>query len=181
MIFFYTYLWLREDGSPYYVGKGSGNRAFESCPRHHPPKDFSRIRVNYWLDEATALAYEVYLIDFWGRKDIGTGILRNRTDGGDAPPSQRGRTRSKAHREKIRQTLKRKGIRPPSRKGTKLSPVVIVRLTQSRDGYRHSKATKQKIGKANRGNKARSGQTNSAEHRQKISLALKARHSISKS
>ena len=75
---FYTYTWLREDDSPYYVGKGSGRRAFrKGCPSR------DRIRIQFWPDEATAFAFEIYQIDFWGRKDLGTGILRNMTNGGD--------------------------------------------------------------------------------------------------
>src|SRR5208282_1105509 len=83
---FYTYTWLREDGSPYYVGKSfHGNPAYPKGERAYrkgcPPSE--RIVIQNWSDEATALAYEMYLIDFWGRKDLGTGCLRNLTDGGD--------------------------------------------------------------------------------------------------
>jgi|ERR1035437_3507672 hypothetical protein len=80
---FYTYQYVRLDESLYYVGKGCNGRAWISHKGHRPPKDSSRIHVQYWRDEATAFAYEVYLIDFWGRKDLGTGCLRNQTDGGD--------------------------------------------------------------------------------------------------
>ncbi len=81
---FYTYLWLRENWIPYYAGKGTGDRAF-STGNHYVacPKDLSRILIQYWPDEDTAFAYERYLIDFYGRKDLGTGCLRNLTDGGE--------------------------------------------------------------------------------------------------
>jgi hypothetical protein len=81
---FYTYLWLREDGTPYYAGKGKGRRAYtpdSHCSR--PPKDRARIIVQEFESESDALAAEVFLIAFYGRKDLGTGCLRNLTDGGD--------------------------------------------------------------------------------------------------
>jgi hypothetical protein len=87
---YYTYAYLREDGSPYYIGKGKGQRAFDKHNGFSPPSNLSRIRIYPMLDEDTALAYERYLIDFWGRKDIGTGILWNRTDGGENPPKHFG-------------------------------------------------------------------------------------------
>src|ERR1700693_826234 len=75
---FYTYLWLREDGTPYYAGKGQGDRAFrKGCP----PAD--RIIIQFWPSEEDAFAGEKFLIALYGRKDNGTGILRNMTDGGE--------------------------------------------------------------------------------------------------
>jgi ribosomal protein L13 len=84
---FYTYLWLREDGTPYYVGKGKGKRAFKNDGERtvkHPECDF-RIIVQHWTSEQEAFAMEKFWIALYGRKDLGTGILRNRTDGGDGP------------------------------------------------------------------------------------------------
>jgi hypothetical protein len=81
---FYTYIWYRKDGSPYYVGKGKDNRAFISDSHGvHRPKDDSRILVQYWTSEAEAHEMERVFIDMYGRKDLGTGCLRNLTDGGE--------------------------------------------------------------------------------------------------
>jgi len=81
---FYVYAYLRVDGTFYYIGKGSGKRITTKRKNHWPPKDPSRRKILYNnLLEHRALDIEIFLISYYGRIDIGTGILKNQTDGGD--------------------------------------------------------------------------------------------------
>jgi hypothetical protein len=81
---YYTYAYLREDGTPYYIGKGRNNRAYSGdCKSVKvPPKD-RILFLKIGLTEEDAFKHEIYMINILGRKDIKTGILRNLTDGGE--------------------------------------------------------------------------------------------------
>ena len=104
---YYTYAYLREDRTPYYIGKGKGNRAYGRRYKGiKPPKDQSRIIVlKQNLTEEKAFKHEVYMIAVFGRKDLGTGILHNRTNGGEGSS---GVVRSLEFKENLRRKNKNK-------------------------------------------------------------------------
>jgi len=86
----YLYAYLREDGTPYYIGKGTYRRAWEKGRGEiQLPSDRNRIVIlEAGLNEVGALALERRYIRWYGRMDKNTGILRNMTDGGDGAAAQ---------------------------------------------------------------------------------------------
>lgn len=107
MFIYYVYAYLRKDGTPYYIGKGKNDRRYQDHRSHRPPKDRSRIvLLETNLSELGAFALERRYIRWYGRKDTGTGILINRTDGGEGPA---GVIFSDRHRANLSKACKGRG------------------------------------------------------------------------
>ncbi len=100
---YYTYAYLREDKTPYYIGKGIKTRAYNKAHNVKVPKDKSRILIlKKELTEEEAYKHEKYMIFVLGRKDNGTGILRNLTSGGEGNDYWTGKKRSEEDRLKMK-------------------------------------------------------------------------------
>jgi len=165
---YYTYAYLREDRTPYYIGKGEGNRAYNKGKGEvRPPKDKSRIIfLKQNLTEEGAFGHEKYMIAIFGRKDLKTGILRNKTDGGDGCS---GLIHSEETRKKISEI----------HKGKKLSEEHKKRVGDSLRGKKGkplSDEAKKKLSLSLKGRKVwNKGKTLSENHKQKISESGKGR------
>lgn len=149
---FYVYAYLRskdsltsKSGTPYYIGKGTGNRAYV---KHYAPlpKDKSNITfIKQNLTEQQAHDLEIELIAKYGRKELGTGILHNRTNGGEGSS---GAIRSLETRTKIAKAHTGKKRKPVSEE-TKQR----MRIAQqgNNKGLLRSEETRKRMSKAQQG------------------------------
>lgn len=84
---FYTYAYLREsDGTPWYIGKGKGPRAWQRHGsdnyRWSPPPNERILFLKWDLSEQNAFKHEVYLIGLYGLERDGGLLAGNQTYGG---------------------------------------------------------------------------------------------------
>jgi hypothetical protein len=175
MKIYYTYLWLRENGQPYYVGKGSGRRAFIQHKHivKKPPRD--RILIQEFHNEQAAFIAEEILIAYYGRECDG-GCLLNLSPGGTASVGRKGQTLSDEHKNKIRLALtgNKNGVGNKARLGQPNSPEARRKIGLANLGHKVSESNKQKLRLANLGNKHCLGRVYTDEIRNKISVANKA-------
>ena len=155
---YYTYMHLREsDGKIFYIGKGSGRRAFSCSGRgkfwHHVEKKhgFRAEILMRFEKEDDAFEHEKFLISCF--REIGVQLV-NLTDGGDGSSGFR---LSEETKIKIGTAVKNR------------DPSVNVKISNSLKGKIVSSETKLKMSLSKLGRKK------SDEHRKNISRAAKGR------
>ena len=175
---FYTYAYLREDRTPYYIGKGQRKRIYQRGGKPCPiPKDKSRIIfLKQNLTEKEAFKHEIYMISIFGRKCDG-GILLNKSMGGQGAsgfvPSQETRQLMSKKRNGKNYIIYTQEVRDKisnSKKGKKYSPELRKKLSEAHKGKTHSDETKKKMSTAHK------GRVFTEEWKEKLSEANKGKH-----
>jgi len=176
---YYTYAYLREDGTPYYIGKGQTKRAYQKNGKPCPvPKDKDRIIfLKQNLTEEEAFRHEIYMIAIFGRK-CDSGILLNKSIGGQGTS---GVLVSDERRKKIGN----------AHRGKQLSKEQKKKMSEAHKGQKnhfygksHTEEAKEKISEKLKGrilseetrkrmSEGLMGRTLSEEHKKKISEARK--------
>lgn len=198
---YYIYAYIRSKdsatakaGTPYYIGKGTKRRAWSKHHLSSVPESRYIIILESNLSEVGAFALERRYIRWFGRKDLGTGILLNKTDGGEGATnanrkhseetkrkmskSAKGRQFSDETRDKIRNAVlnrseETKKKQSEAQKGKKRKPLSEETKQKIRDALKGRKMTEEQIEK-NR--KAQLGKKHSEETKQKMSKSQKSRY-----
>jgi hypothetical protein len=181
---YYVYYYLRskdttqphgaKKGSPYYVGKGTRGRAWSTLHTVKIPNIIENIIIiaeNLTNDQAEKI--EILHIAIWGRADIGTGILRNLTDGGKGSygykhsPEERlrisERSKTLRHSDATKARISRMGT------GRTKSAEMKEKHRIASTGRKHTEETKKKL------QEIRKRQVITDEHRRAMSIAAKKR------
>lgn len=159
---FYTYLHLRPDGTPFYVGKGRGYRAHAIC---HGRNKWHRNIVNKYgkekiivriikrnLTEEQAHIYEQEMISCLREFDY---EICNLTNGGEGLSGWKHSTETKI---KIGSRHKNKFVSEETRKklsdkaiGRKMSAATIQKIVSKNRGHKMPETTREALKKANTG------------------------------
>jgi hypothetical protein len=167
---FYVYIWLRAKdgafpaGTPYYVGKGFHHRA----SRERGPANHLRLLMPCETEQA-AFDCERLLIRKLGRIDLGTGMLRNRTDGGEGAT---GRVYKHTPETRAKIGAAHKGRKQPDEMRRKVS--IAMHGNTSSLGCKRSQETRGKMSAS-----AKAKPPLSEETRLKMSAAQKNRPPVS--
>lgn len=177
MKIFYTYLHCKPDGTPFYVGKGFGARAYNFYNRniYHKRivekygKENIKVYVFNCDSEAQALADEVQQIAQLRAEGY---ELCNMSSGGDGGTT--GLTLSEEHKRKISISLTGRKLNAEHKIKIKKSAIGNKYATGNHNtlGHKLSIEHKQKVSKSLIGNKRTLGYKHSEESRKKISAAL---------